>query len=222
MPVPFPATGTERTGPPDAAEVDSITRGVVGAVAPTGGLTELQRLILDVHVKAMTGFHIDIAQAAAHPLGPDELAEAMADRSRAFRGRLVQMMMLGELILVPLPDDVEERVERYAVEMGIACDMLRATRRLAHGSLGLAAVDFDRSGYTSEWRPESSAVLHTKSALHAAWDAVPDDPALAARVGGTRRSARGDARTRRVRLLPGARIRVSRAARSGAAATRPA
>ena len=31
MPVPFPAIGTERRGRPDAAEVETITRGVVGA-----------------------------------------------------------------------------------------------------------------------------------------------------------------------------------------------
>ena len=106
--------------------------------------------------------------------------------------------------------------------MGIACDMLRATRRLAHGSLGLAAVDFDRSGYTSEWHPESSAALHTKSALALRMGLRATRPGTRRAVGGPRRPARGHARARRVRLLPGARIRVPRAARVGATAARPA
>ncbi|MDQ6697358.1 MAG: hypothetical protein M3Z46_07865 [Actinomycetota bacterium] len=180
MPVPFPAPGTERLGPPDVAEVEMVMRGVTTAISPASGLTHLQRLILEAHARAMTGFQIDMDRALMHPLGPIEMADGLADRTQGFRERMVELMMLGELILVPLPDEVEERVERYASEMGIACDMLRATRRLAHGSLGLAALDFDRSGYTSEWDAAHSVSLHTKAALDSAWDASCNDPDLAA------------------------------------------
>lgn len=181
MPVPFPAAGTERSGPPDAGEVEVVMRGVITAISPPSGLTQLQRLLLEAHAKAMTGFAIDMDRALMHPLGPIEMADSLAGRSEAFRERMVQLMLLGELILVPLPDEVAERVERYAAEMGISDEMLKATRRLAHGSLGLAALDFDRAGYISEWDPSHSASLHTKSALDAAWDSSSNDPDLAAR-----------------------------------------
>ncbi|MDQ6840033.1 MAG: hypothetical protein M3137_17315 [Actinomycetota bacterium] len=156
-------------------------RGVITATSPPSGFTHLQRLLLEAHAKAMTGFTVDMDRALMRPLGPIEMADALANRSEGFRERMVQLMMLGELILVPLPDEVAERVERYAAEMGISEELLRATRRLSHGSLGLAALDFDRAGYTSEWDPAHSVSLHTKAALDSAWDASCNDPELAAR-----------------------------------------
>jgi hypothetical protein len=54
-------------------------------------------------------------------------------------------------------------------------------RRFAAGSLGLAAVDFQRNGYTADWAPEDRRELHTSSELASAWDLAVDDPALADR-----------------------------------------
>jgi hypothetical protein len=54
-------------------------------------------------------------------------------------------------------------------------------QRFAAGNLGLAAFDFDRNGYTSDWSPERAEVLHTSGALHSAWEECVADPQLAER-----------------------------------------
>jgi hypothetical protein len=86
-------------------------------------------------------------------------------------------MLLGEMVLVPLPQAVAARVEEYASELGVDNSMLRIARRYATGSLGLALIDFQRGGY--DWDPERSAHLHTSAALEEAWEMACDDPALA-------------------------------------------
>ena len=45
----------------------------------------------------------------------------------------------------------------------------------------MAAIDFDRNGYTGGWRPEDATPLHTSKALASAWDQDVADECLAAR-----------------------------------------
>ena len=60
--------------------------------------------------------------------------------------------------------------------------MVRVASEFAHGSLGLAAVDFVRNGYEGTWNEEaSSAVVHSSRVLHDAWEFSVNDPELAAR-----------------------------------------
>ena len=40
----------------------------------------------------------------------------------------------------------------------------RRSQKYARGSLGLALVDFERSGYMATWDPEQSEALHTSGA----------------------------------------------------------
>jgi len=71
-----------------------------------------------------------------------------------------------------------KRIEEYAVELGVSNDMLRVAQRYAHGSLGIALIDFQRSGYTQTWDPSNAEMLHTTQALNDAWDQCVLDPAL--------------------------------------------
>ena len=176
MPVPLPDPTTEDRQPPDLAAVKDMSRGILGVVAPDGGLTELQRILIQAVVSAMTGFAPDLD---AEPVSPEEFAVMMARRNQAFRTRIVQMVILYVLVLQPVPLDVVDRVDRFAAESGVDEGMLSVAREFATGSLGLAALDFERNGYTSTWREEDEAALHLSSHLAGAWDAVPDDPALA-------------------------------------------
>jgi hypothetical protein len=98
-----------------------------------------------------------------------------------FRQRMLQFMLLSAIVLVPLPEEVINRVEEYGWEMGVSNDMLRVAHRYAHGSLGLALIDFQRSGYMDEWEPAHAEPLHTSIALSDAWQACISDPALVAR-----------------------------------------
>lgn len=179
MPVPFPSETNVKLTPPDAEEVAWLGRGIVTAVVPATGHTELQDMLLKAVFESMTGFGID--PDAVEPIGPEEFAVGLARRNLEFRTRIVQVMLLGELILAPIPEDVTRRVEQFAAELGVNEEMIAEARALASGNLGLALVDFERNGYTATWDAAQCDVLHTSERLQQAWDLAPSDPELAAR-----------------------------------------
>jgi len=90
----------------------------------------------------------------------------------------VQMMLLAELLIVPLPVEVTERVERYAQRLGVCDQLMKVARRVAHGSLGLALIDFQRSGYFQRLVERPPEHLHTSTALEDAWQFACNAPAL--------------------------------------------
>jgi hypothetical protein len=98
---------------------------------------------------------------------------------------MVQSMLLNEMLLVPIPPEVTARVEAYAQWLGAdddaMTDMMRVVRRIASGSLGLALMDFQRSGYFEELLAQPPEHLHLSRALDDAWDSVRADEALYAR-----------------------------------------
>jgi hypothetical protein len=127
----------------------------------------------------MTDHPVDVSDF--EPLTAEEFARGLARRAPAFRTRGVQIMVLCALVLRPLPPEVIDRIGAFARELSVDDGMLHVARRFASGSLGLAAIDFERNGYTSEWRPEDAHNLHTSRELATAWEATVDDPELAAR-----------------------------------------
>jgi hypothetical protein len=135
-------------------------------------------LLVQSAFEALTGHRID--PAALPPISATELAEGMADRNAAFRTRILQTMILGALVLRPLPPAVAAQVEEFATAMSVDDGMLAVAQRFADGQLGLAAVDFDRNGYTSGWSEERATKLNA-AGLADAWEQSSDDPALAAR-----------------------------------------
>ncbi len=177
MPVPFPATGHAKVEPPDAAEARLIAGGVAGAVSPTGGLTSLQQVMIESVTESMTGFVVPVS--ALPRLGPEEFGRAMSDRDELFRAFMLRFMLMAALVLNPLPEDVVDRIDGYARELGVESDMLRVAHRFARGSLGLALVDFQRSGYMETWDPSRSHALHTSRELADAWQDVASDEPLA-------------------------------------------
>jgi hypothetical protein len=177
--IPFPTPDVENREPPGREEVERTVRGVATAVAPAGapdGLTPVQRAVINALADSMTGIVVDAAEG--EPLGPDEFGEVLRFRSAEFRIRMVQMMLLAELLLVPLPVEVTERVEHYARRLGVCDQLMRIARRLAHGSLGLALIDFQRSGYFQKLVERPPDHLHTSTALQDAWQFVCDDAEL--------------------------------------------
>ncbi len=179
MPVPFPSPTEVLLQPPDAAEARVVAGAVAGAVAPGGELTSLQRLLIEALVESMTGFVVPARHVPR--LGAEEFAHAMARRNEEFRQRMLQFMLTCALVLVPLPEEVVTRIESYARELGVDNDMLRVASRYSHGSLGLALIDFQRSGYMETWDPSHASVLHTSGALETAWQECVLDDSLAAR-----------------------------------------
>ncbi len=179
MPVPLPDEATVNLVPPDYEETEQLARAVSTAAASPGGITPVQRAVINATIESMSGYVLDVAELP--PLGPDEFAEVMRRRNQAFRERMVQVMLLLELLLVPLPPEVSAQVERYADALGVEDSMLRVTRKIASGSLGLALIDFERSGYFEKMLERPPVHLHTERALEAAWEGVCADEPLASR-----------------------------------------
>ncbi|MEY9963288.1 hypothetical protein ABIA33_001321 [Streptacidiphilus sp. MAP12-16] len=178
-PVPMPGPDQVDLRPPDHAETVVIMRGWKGALSGSTGLTELQKLLMRAISRSMTGFEVD--PDGIEPLGAEGLARALARRNEIFRTRILQLILLGELVLAPPPADVYEAVGEYAAALGVDDDMREVAKHYAEGSLGLALTDFERNGYTADWDSARSAQLHAKVALTEPWQQVVDDPALAAR-----------------------------------------
>jgi hypothetical protein len=174
MPTPFPAEGDVDLTRPSQNEVALLSRGILSAAAPDEGPSAIQAMLLDALVPAMTE-HPAVQGA---PLSARGLGDALARRNRGFRTRIVQLMVLLALVLRPLPEAVAARVTDYARELGVDEGQLEVTRRFAAGSLGLAAFDFERNGYTADWTEADAGALHASGELSSAWDLVVDDPRL--------------------------------------------
>lgn len=131
--------------PPTREEVLLVARGIATAVAPADGLMPVQAALLRAVTDALTGYQVDYS--SLDPLGPDELAEVLRDRDQEYRQRIVHHMVLGELVLRPLPPEVALRVARCAEALGIRDSFVRVARRYAQGAHGLAWLDLQRSGF---------------------------------------------------------------------------
>ncbi|MEM9135188.1 MAG: hypothetical protein AAGA59_20220 [Actinomycetota bacterium] len=178
-PTPLPSPDEALLTPPDAAEVAHLANGVLTAIEPDGGRTEFQNLLVDAAFESLTGFGVDLAEVER--ISAEAFAQGMAARNAAFRTRILQTMILGALVLRPLPVEVAERVASFARAMSVDDGMLGVAQRFAEGQIGLAAIDFDRNGYTADWKPDRAEALHTSSELEDAWGFSEDDPELAAR-----------------------------------------
>lgn len=177
--VPLPGADEAKLTRPDADEVTATARGIASVVAPADGLTDLQRVLLEALFAAMTDHPVDLADV--EPVSVAEAAGVLRPRNLPFRTRVVQVALLAGMILRPLPADVVDRIERYARALGVDEGMVGVARDFAAGSLGLAAVDFQRNGYTADWAPADRHELHTSTELASAWDLAVDDPTLAER-----------------------------------------
>ena len=175
---PLPSPIDEDLSPPDVDEVAFLGRGVISAVSAQGGPTQFQRLLIEAVFEAMTGHGL---QACVHvPISAQAFGSGMARRNAVFRNRIVQIMILGALVLRPLPVEVADRVAGFAEALSVDDGMLDVARKFAAGDLAMAAVDFDRNGYTSDWSPERTGALHA-TGLATAWAMSAEDAELADR-----------------------------------------
>jgi hypothetical protein len=154
-----------------------IAAATLTATRPTGGNTEMQRLLIEAIIEAMTGHHVDTSALA--PLDAATFANGLAARAEGFRMRMVHMMILSALVLKPIPADVAHRVAEYSRWLGIDDRLLHTVEEFAASDHALAASDFERNGYTADWSKERCQVLHTHRAVTHGWDIDDDDPELA-------------------------------------------
>jgi hypothetical protein len=163
----------------EAEEVMQVARGIATAVAPGGGLTDVQAALLRAIAGALTRIEVDYRHL--EPLGPEELARVLERRDQSFRQRIVHHMVLGELVLRPLPTEVASRVAKYAQALGVDDRFVRVARRYAQGAFGLAWMDLRRSGFAEHVRRADMGQLRTRVEVADPFAAAEVDPELEAR-----------------------------------------
>ena len=141
----------------------------------------MQAELLEAIASALTGFEVDYR--ALEPLGPDELADVLAGRDLGYRQRIVHHMVLGELVLRPIPVVVAHRVAKYAEALGVKDDFVRVARRYAQGAYGLAWMDLQRNGFVEHVRERRRARARRRGAGQSPdpFEPAQVDPELAAR-----------------------------------------
>jgi hypothetical protein len=160
----------------DLDEVTLVARGIATAVAPESGITDVQADLLEAIAQALTGCSVDYR--SLEPLDRDELAEVLAGRELDYRQRIVHHMVLGELVLRPIPTVVAHRVAKYAEALGVQDDFVRVARRYAQGAYGLAWMDLQRSGFV-EHVQEAADGTPSGRAVPTAFQPPAPDPVLA-------------------------------------------
>jgi hypothetical protein len=163
----------------EAEEVIQVARGIATAVAPHGGLTDVQAALLQAIASALTQVEVDYHHL--QPLGPEELASVLVGRDQRYRQRIVHHMVLGELVLRPLPTEVASRVAKYAQVLGVDDRFVRVARRYAQGAFGLAWMDLQRSGFTEHVRRADTGTLRTTVEVADPFSAPEVNPELEAR-----------------------------------------
>ena len=160
----------------DPAVVRQVARGIATAVAPSTGLTDVQAALLQAIASALTG--VDVDYTNLEPLGPEELGALLHDKDMDYRQRIVHHMVLGELVLRPLPVDVAARVAKYAQALEINDKFVRVARRYAQGAFGLAWMDLRRSGFTQHLQQRDLGAMHVSTELNDPFVTAAPDPDL--------------------------------------------
>ena len=162
----------------DPATLRCIERGILGAVAYDEHLTDVQQALLRAVGRGVLGVEVDLTRS--DPMPENALAAALQYEDPRVRRRVVQLMIMLELILHPLPQEVSEQVDRYAAALGVDDGMLVVARDYAHGSYGLALADFARNGYFSDWdhHGDVESKMHVHERLVAPFAAAEHDPEL--------------------------------------------
>jgi hypothetical protein len=160
-------------------EVNLVARGIATAVAPESGLTDVQADLLEAIASALTGVSVDYR--ALEPLGAEEFADVLAESDVGYRRRIVHHMVLGELVLRPIPVVVAHRVATYAEALGVKDDFVRVARRYAQGAYGLAWMDLQRNGFVEHVRDAGEEPSGRAVQAPAPFEAAKLDAELAAR-----------------------------------------
>lgn len=163
----------------DVEAVTLVARGIATAVAPESGLTDVQADLLEAIASALTGVSVDYR--ALEPLGPEEFADVLAGSDLGYRRRIVHHMVLGELVLRPIPVVVAHRVATYAEALGVKDDFVRVARRYAQGAYGLAWMDLQRNGFVEHVRDAGEEPPGRATQTPDPFEAAKVDPELAAR-----------------------------------------
>lgn len=133
----------------------ATVRGALGAMhAMPDGPTDLQYELLETIGRRLCAVELDAR--SLEPLGPDQLRAALP--TPLLRSQAVYLLVLLELVLHPIPRELERSVEVYARALDVDIEVLRTAHALAHDQIALMYADVVRnSWYTEETK---KLILH--------------------------------------------------------------
>lgn len=167
-----------RSPPLSSDEHETIVAAIATAVAVDGALQPSQRSLLVAVLGALFETPIDLTKF--RPVSAEELAAVVGGYPEIDRRRIVHHMVLGELILRPIPPEVARSVARYADALQIQDQFVRIARRYAQGAFGLAWVDLHRSGFAEHWEAARMDQLKSTTRLPDQLSPGVEDETLAA------------------------------------------
>jgi hypothetical protein len=100
-------------------------------------------------------------------------------------------MVLGELVLKPIPPDVARTVASFAEALEVDDQFVRIARRYAQGGFGLAWLDLQQSGFVEHWELAGTDQLKTTVKLEHQLAGGVEDARLAEAWSGFRDLAPG-------------------------------
>ena len=156
-----------------------VARGIASAVAIDGDVQPVQASLLSAVFDTMLGVQLNFESFEA--VSPQELADALVATDLDARRRILHHMVLGELILRPIPPKVARQVSQYADALGVEDQFVRIARRYAQGAFGLAWMDLHRSGFAEHWQESRMDQLKTTAKLPDQLSRGVEDPELADR-----------------------------------------
>lgn len=171
---------SKRTDPPAAVPAEQasvMARGVVSAIRDGDQLTQVQLGLLSAVFESQFDLRVDVAQLEL--ISESELAAEMSALDDETRRRVVQLMVLGELVLKPIPPEVARRVAGYADALAVEDQFVRIARRYAQGGFGLAWIDLHQSGFVEHWELAGTDQLKTTVKLEHQLAAGVEDAPLA-------------------------------------------
>lgn len=125
----------------EEADVETVVRGLVGAIDVDGGPTDEQLRVL-----AAITTHLwerpDLDPAAITPLGPDETSARLTDDGA--RRRFGEVMFTLEMCRHPLTDGQVTRCEAYSAALGTTLEQAEIFRTAIDQGVAKASADFHR------------------------------------------------------------------------------
>ncbi len=126
-------------------KVRLAARAIATAVSPTSGIADVQAELLGAITSALNGVAVDYR--TLDPLSPEEFAALLDGSDLSFREKMVHCMVLGEIVLRPIPSAVAERVASYAQALSVDDEFVQIARQYSDGMYDVAWADLQRHGF---------------------------------------------------------------------------
>jgi hypothetical protein len=174
--------------PPDTTL--PIIRGAIGCLRTVPGEPEpVQFDTLAAIADLVAGTPVDLRTLTG--LTPDELAAMVTDSE--LRRAAVSLLVTMELIVHPVPPELDDAVTRYADALGVQSAMVRAAHELAEHHLAIMYEDIERQSWYTKETARRIAKGHWFRVLRSKLASLggPGDRAIAAKWRALERCAEG-------------------------------